>query len=37
MPDISGSTVLVTGGSGLIGSHTVDALVKEEVKKNSSC
>ncbi len=33
MPDIAGSTVLVTGGSGLIGSHTVDRLVKEDVKK----
>ena len=33
MGDISGSTVLVTGGSGLVGSHTVDALVKEDVEK----
>ena len=33
MPDISGSTVLVTGGSGLIGSHTVDALAKEDVRR----
>ena len=33
MRDISGSTVLVTGGSGLVGSHTVDALIKEDVKR----
>ena len=33
MPDISGSTVMVTGGSGLIGSHTVDSLIHEDVKK----
>jgi UDP-glucose 4-epimerase len=33
MPDISGSTVLVTGGSGLIGSHTVDVLMKEDVRR----
>lgn len=29
--DIGGSTVLVTGGAGLIGSHTVDRLLKEDV------
>ncbi len=33
MGDISGSIVLVTGGSGLVGSHTVDALVREDVEK----
>jgi UDP-glucose 4-epimerase len=33
MPDISGSTILVTGGSGLIGSHTVDQLLSEDIKK----
>jgi UDP-glucose 4-epimerase len=33
MPDISNSTILVTGGSGLIGSHTVELLMKEDVKK----
>ena len=33
MPDISGSSVLVTGGSGLIGSHTVDYLVEEDVAR----
>ena len=33
MPDISGSSVLVTGGSGLIGSHTVDYLVEENVAR----
>lgn len=29
--DISGSTVLVTGGAGLVGSHTVDMLLAENV------
>ncbi len=29
--DISGSTVLVTGGAGLIGSHTVDRLLRENI------
>jgi len=33
MPDISGSSVLVAGGSGLIGSHTVDYLTEEDVAK----
>lgn len=33
MPDISGSTILVTGGSGLIGSHTVDLLLDEDIEK----
>jgi len=33
MPELRGSTVLVTGGAGNIGSHIVDALVKEEVGK----
>ena len=31
MPDITGSKILVIGGAGLIGSHIVDALTKEEV------
>ena len=31
MPDIRGSTVLVIGGGGFIGSHVVDALVQEDV------
>lgn len=31
MSAISGSRVLVTGGSGLIGSHTVDRLISEDV------
>ena len=31
--DISGSVVLVTGGSGLIGSHTVDRLLREDVER----
>jgi len=29
--DISGKRMLVIGGAGLIGSHTVDELVKEDV------
>jgi UDP-glucose 4-epimerase len=33
MSDLRGSTILVTGGSGLIGSHTVDRLVAEDVRK----
>jgi UDP-glucose 4-epimerase len=33
MSDLGGSTILVTGGSGLIGSHTVDRLVEEDVRK----
>jgi len=33
MTDISGSTILVTGGSGLIGSHTVDQLINEKVDR----
>ena len=31
MPDIRGSNVLVIGGAGFIGSHVVDALVREDV------
>lgn len=33
MTSISGSAVLVTGGSGLIGSHTVDRLLQEDVDR----
>lgn len=33
MSDICGSTILVSGGSGLIGSHTIDQLIKEDVNK----
>jgi UDP-glucose 4-epimerase len=33
MPDISGSSVLITGGSGLVGSHTMDRLLKEDVDR----
>ena len=31
--DLSGKRFLVTGGAGLIGSHLVDQLVKEDVKE----
>lgn len=31
--DISGKKVVVIGGAGLIGSHTVDALVREDVRE----
>ncbi|MEW6618221.1 MAG: NAD-dependent epimerase/dehydratase family protein [bacterium] len=30
--DISGNKILVIGGAGLIGSHVVDELVKEELE-----
>ena len=33
--DIRGKKLLVIGGAGLIGSHTVDALLKEDVKEVS--
>lgn len=33
MADIRGSKILVTGGSGLIGSHTVDKLIQRDVEK----
>lgn len=33
MPDISGSTILITGGSGFIGSHTVDRLIREDIER----
>ncbi len=33
MTDISGGSVLVTGGSGLVGSHTVDRLIEEDVAR----
>jgi UDP-glucose 4-epimerase len=33
MPDIRGRSVLVIGGGGLIGSHVVDELVKEDVSR----
>lgn len=31
--DLKGKKIVVVGGAGLIGSHTVDALVKEDVKE----
>ena len=31
--EIKGKSFLVIGGAGLIGSHTVDLLLKEDVKK----
>ncbi|HLJ22170.1 MAG TPA: NAD-dependent epimerase/dehydratase family protein, partial [Stellaceae bacterium] len=31
--ELSGKRVLVIGGAGLIGSHTVDALTREDVKE----
>ena len=31
--DIKGKTFVVVGGAGLIGSHTVDRLLKHDVKK----
>jgi len=31
--DLRGKRLLVIGGAGLIGSHTVDHLVKEDVKE----
>ena len=31
--DLSGKKVVLIGGSGLIGSHTVDHLIKEDVKE----
>ncbi len=31
--DLKGSRVLVTGGAGLIGSHIIDQLIREEVKE----
>lgn len=33
MPDIKGSKILVVGGAGLIGSHVVEELVKEDVEE----
>jgi len=33
MNEIKGSTILVTGGAGTIGSHVVDALIQEKAKK----
>ena len=30
---LSGKRVMVIGGAGLIGSHTVDLLIKEDVEK----
>ncbi len=31
--DITGKKLVVIGGAGLIGSHTVDKLIKEDVKE----
>ena len=31
--DIKGKKFVVVGGAGLIGSHTVDQLIKEDVKE----
>ena len=31
--DIKGKKLVVIGGAGLIGSHTVDALIREDVKE----
>jgi len=33
--DIKGKKFVVVGGAGLIGSHTVDALLKEDIKEVS--
>ena len=31
--DLKGKKIVVVGGAGLIGSHTVDELLKEDVKE----
>ena len=36
MPEIRGSTVLVIGAAGFIGSHVVDALIQEDVAQQKS-